>query len=310
MKLTYEQQQHMLLEMCNITDMYTSMIRKMVMEGEMGMGGKIVPEVPISNPEQSLREKLLQKIEEHQTSQSCIMSQVELVTEISTWDGLDVPDQEVAVDIPVQTQIIEHELDMFKRNCEIGDSITLNHKEFGQLEFLVAGKNIDAPRSVTLISKHVITKRNWTTPSGCDRCEYEGSDLRKWLNTDFKNGFEIVEFIKPVRKKTNTLSKSYNERVTLDYCWLLSREECALRSTSGLDTSNCYPVFSVGTDKIRTFRGDHTTDEHVTWFLRENSEYNLEQDATPHVHCVNTLGSFAKLDPMKTKAGVVVGLVI
>lgn len=307
-KLSYEQQQKLLLEMCDILDSHTSMIRRLVLsdlEDAISVKAPVITSA-VSTSKYSMKEELLQKLDNINKNRVSVMDKVELVKEED-----EEPDPTAhELDYSVDKEKLAHEIDQFKRTCSIGQSIKLKHRDFGDLEFLVAGKNVDAPRSVTLISKHVIGQRMWNGPTACDRCEYEGSDIRKWLNTNFKSGFEIAELIKPVRKKTNTLSKTYNERVTMDFCWLLSREECALRSSAGINPDSKYPLFVKTSDKIRTAKGDYKSDRHITWFLRDNSEYNLDHDGSPHVHTVNTLGSFGKVDPMKTKCGVVVGLVI
>ena len=145
-------------------------------------------------------------------------------------------------------------INSIKNTLRVGDVVAINHKEFGQIEFQVVGKNIDGADTITLISKDCVMMRKFDT----DTQIYRESSIRKYLNEEFLHGLEIADCIIPVEKKT--LSDSQHARLVKseDYVWLPSRDELSLEEmiAKNLYENNRYPLFTHSSDRIKKFEGE------------------------------------------------------
>lgn len=316
MKLTYDQQQHMLLEMCNICDQYTSMIRKMVMnstEGTVGMTGKKIPESIYSqldiSPENDLRDRLKQKAEEHKTNRTSVMAHVELVHEsqgidISQLPPLEDLDEDLHISGPIYTDrtnrpmgrpkelwrekptehygtrkfivttgpAMKEDIDFIHENASLNDIVIMKHEEFGNIEFIVSGKDVDGPDYLTLITSNPVFTCNYTTGVSEDTpIDYADSDIRMVLNSTIKNGFSAGRYFKPVHLSYLGSDEDGNpikKRLEEEYVWLLSAEDVCIIARGAMSPSP-YSIFKSQKDRIRSYKG-----EEIDWWLRDRANYS------------------------------------
>lgn len=171
----------------------------------------------------------------------------------------------------------------------VGDVVGLNHEKFGEIAFEVAGINVDAPNTVSLISKDCVTKRRFDPR----HIVYVESSVQKWLNDEFLFGLEIVDHVCPVTKKT--LSDYGHMRLvkSLEYCWIPSRDELMLEEvkTADIYENSKYPLFVESANRIKKYNGEaenyitrtaYKCDQSVklydTLYSKSNYMYKVSKD--------------------------------
>ena len=80
-------------------------------------------------------------------------------------------------------------------NVSIGDEVTIPHAVYGNIPFIVIGRNHDAPNSVTLLTKEIIREvvydcsEDYDVTAGGNVLEYNGStryirsNVARWMNS-------------------------------------------------------------------------------------------------------------------------------
>ena len=152
-----------------------------------------------------------------------------------------------------------------KEMLNVGDRLTVNHSDYGLLEFDVLDFDRDTPADLELEMCHTVTLQlhDLVLPEmpfdEDDRNSWKYSSVRKWLNgPDFVCGFdpEFVSLIMPVSKVTNQKTQ------TEDSFFLLSYEETI--------TDDCYAYYKNARNMVKF---DPDSDETNWWWLRSANRY-------------------------------------
>ena len=181
----------------------------------------------------------------------------------------------------------------------IGETISIYHSTFGNIEFVVAAKNQDGYGFATLISKNIITKQNNVSVAR----NYSTSSVRTWLNGEFYNGFDnsFKPLIKQV-KKTSRIESS-GSIVTEDYCWLLSLTEVGLTFGTVVEDGTLYSnIFTSDASRIKTYNGQASS-----WLLRSSAPKSGGYDIDVNVY--GNIGSNTSIG-INYAPGIVVGMVV
>lgn len=158
-----------------------------------------------------------------------------------------------------------------KEIISVGDRLTVNHSDYGMLEFDVLDFDRDTPADLELEMCHTVTLQlhDLVLPEmpfdEDNRNSWKYSSIREWLNgPDFVCGFdpEFVSLITPVSKVTN--QKSEKEEHTEDSFFLLSKEETI--------TNDCYAYYKNARNMVKF--NPNSSNETDWWWLRSALRYS------------------------------------
>lgn len=85
---------------------------------------------------------------------------------------------------------------MIDTDLRVGDWVTIPHKEFGDITFIVIGEDHDAPDTVTLLTRDIMkilpfdAMERWNPDKSRQKGNnrYIHSNIRQWLNSDAEAG--------------------------------------------------------------------------------------------------------------------------
>ena len=146
---------------------------------------------------------------------------------------------------------------------DVGDRLYIHHDVYGDINFIVIGRNHDAEDSITLLSTYIIKimpynylkntrslyKQNTEELKGINS-NYKDSDIYKFINNEESGllaGFdkELVDKIITVPKKTYILSDNgdYDIKDVPSKAFLLSASEVGFRILSREPDGEIYELF-------------------------------------------------------------------
>lgn len=183
---------------------------------------------------------------------------------------------------------------------KVGDIIHSTHAEYGNLEWRIIGINAemgseDRPCITVQLTK-AVTWRWFSEPSkkyrwGCN--SWVKSDLRKWLNDDFLDGFsyEDQKGIIESHKRIYEFGQDANDQhSTVDYMFLLSQSEFGFEvdNNSIFYEGEVYEYYKNAPDiaEARQFK-DMDGDDAICWMRSPNPWY------ANYVRLITTDGSLS-----------------
>lgn len=159
------------------------------------------------------------------------------------------------------------------QNVRLGDTVTTQHAAFGSIVWDIIDIDPEAGTATVYMRNPPPWWRSFDEskkgyPFGCG--VWAQSDIRKWLRTEFLNGFaeEDRETIQPVKKKTYNLSgKHYDE--TIETLFLPSVSELGFKvdGDSVRDEGPAYKLFAAG-DSNETLQKVATDGDYCAYWLR------------------------------------------
>ena len=142
----------------------------------------------------------------------------------------------------------------------VGDTVTINMSDYGDVVFDVVGKNHDGENTITLVTRNILENIAWDSGNANN---YSTSSIRTHLNNTILSKFDsaIQNAIKAVPKECH----DRNTAVTCtDKVWLLSYTEVGFSESSNAPVEGTsYGFWTNNVSRIKTLNSSA-----AYWWLR------------------------------------------